>query len=93
MKKLRYALLLSVLVAGVTSTVHALPENGFSILYFSDSSFNEVVGGRDLVCGNGSVDSWGIRTGNSIGEFWSCDLADYWCEHCIDGDCHETMCD
>lgn len=92
MRKLRYLLCLIVLIIGIVSVAGALPPHGFDITYYSDATFTEVVGGRYYNCG-GSISSWGVRTTYYDAIDWDCDSGDFYCEHCVDGDCHATMCD
>jgi hypothetical protein len=92
MRKARYLLCLIVVIIGIVSTAGALPSHGFDITYYSDATFTEVVGNRYYNCG-GSISQWGIRTAYYDAFDWECDSGDFFCTHCVDGDCHYTMCD
>jgi hypothetical protein len=69
-----FALAILVL-AGVTSSLQALPQGGFDTLYYSDDTYTDVVGERYVGCTGGGTMT-GVRTKFYDSEGWSCQTAD-----------------
>jgi hypothetical protein len=70
MKRFRLALMLSLLVASITTVAYSLPSNSSETYYYSDGTFTEEVGYRYVTCNGpiyrgGVTSQWWIQYGES----------------------------
>ncbi len=56
-----------------TASAYAFPNEGYEYMYFSDATYTEEVGSRDLSCDGGSFFSWGVQTQYRIGSSYKCE--------------------
>jgi hypothetical protein len=69
--KLRIYVLLAFIAIAIASTVYALPSDGHDIVYYSDDTYETVVGETYVGCGGN--EAWGDRTGYSDEITWDCE--------------------
>jgi hypothetical protein len=69
-----FALAILVL-AGITSSMQALPQDGFDTKYYSDSTYTNIVGERYVGCGGGSSMT-GVRTDWYDEDSWDCNTSE-----------------
>jgi hypothetical protein len=67
MKRLRFAIALFALVAGVAAYLSAIPDTKaisgpYACTYYKDATYRKAVGGYSLACCSNTVTSWGQTT-------------------------------
>jgi hypothetical protein len=70
--------LLILVVAGITSSVQALPSGGIDIVYYDDITFSNVVGEHYIDCSGWHMDT-GVKTQWYDSEGWACSNGSYQC--------------
>ena len=56
-----------------TASAYAFPMEGYEYMYYSDATYTEEVGSRDLSCDGDTHFNWGVETPYRIGSSYECE--------------------
>ena len=75
LRKLKIYGLIAIILISIASTIGALPSEGHDTKYYSDGTFDTIVGEYYADC-NGQ-ESWGVRSAYVERDSWSCPTGDH----------------